>query len=150
MTLAHELAHGVLHYGDPLYRASGASGATSISRLRPEDSAEHQAKVFASAFLIHDFAVEEMTSPEEVSVEFGVSYEAAKFCFERVHREKHRRDEGAERVRKTNERFQAHMNPPKSFMRYSERACPECGNSTMVASGFVFLCHTCGFHDTGE
>ena len=85
MTLAHELAHGVLHYGDPLFR-SRRVGRASISRLRPEDSAEHQAKVFASAFLIDDAVVEELVLPEEVSVEFCVSYEAAKICFERVHR----------------------------------------------------------------
>src|SRR5256885_1515895 len=150
MTLAHELAHGVLHYGDPLYRASGAAGSTSLSRLRLEDSAEHQAKVFAAAFLIHDNFVEEMSTPEEVRLEFLVSFEAAKIAFERVKWEKYRRDEGAEQVRKANERLQAEMNPPKSFLRYAERACPECGNSTMVQSGFVFLCHTCGFHDAGE
>jgi Zn-dependent peptidase ImmA (M78 family) len=150
MTLAHELAHGALHYGDPLYRTSGASGSTSLSRLRPEDSAEHQAKVFASAFLIDDAVVEELSSPEEVSVEFLVSFEAANICFERVQREKYRRDEGAKRVRLANERFQAAMRKPLPLVKFSERPCPECNNQTMVRSGFGLLCHTCGFHEAGE
>jgi Zn-dependent peptidase ImmA (M78 family) len=151
MTLAHELAHGVLHYGEPLYRASGAAGATTISRLRPEDSAEHLAKVFASAFLIDDLAVEELGSPEDVSIEFGVSYEAAAICFDRVHREKHRREEGAERVRLANERFQADMRrQERSAVRFSERACPECENTTMAPVGFGLLCHACGFYEVGK
>src|SRR4051794_192837 len=150
MTLAHELAHGVLHYGDPLYRASDASGATSISRLHPEDSAEHQAKVFASAFLIHEAAVEEMATPEEVAVQFGVSYEAAKICFERVHREKHRREEGAERVRLANERFQAAMGRrEQQRLAYSERECPECQtNMLRISSGL--LCLECGYSENSE
>lgn len=147
MTLAHELAHGVLHYGDPLYREAGAAGATSLSKLRPEDSAEHQAKVYASSFLIHDTDVEELKSPEEVSLEFGVSYEAAKICFDRVHRERLRREEGAEQVRKANERFQAEMRDQKHEQRFSEKACPECQNVTLVPSGFGHLCHTCGFYE---
>jgi IrrE N-terminal-like domain len=150
MTLAHELAHGVLHYGDALYRASAAAGVTSLSKLRPEDSAEHQAKVFASAFLVDDSVVEELSSPEDVSLEFLLSSEAAKICFDRVHREKHRREEGAEQVRKANERFQAAMRSQKHFLKYANRACPECGNVTLVPSGFGLLCHTCGFHETGE
>jgi hypothetical protein len=150
MTLAHELGHAVLHYGDPLSRTLGAAGATSVSRRRPEDSAEHQAKVFAPAFLIDDAVVEEMSSPEEVSLAFGVSFEAATICFERVQREKYRRQEGAERVRLANERFQAEMRRQVPLVRYSERACPECRNKTMAPSGFGLLCHTCGFHETGE
>jgi IrrE N-terminal-like domain len=150
MTLAHELAHGVLHFGDPLFRESGVSGATSISRLRPEDSAEHQAKVFASAFLIDDAFVEEMTSPEEVSVQFGVSYEAAAICFERVHREKRRRDEGAEYVRLANERFQAHMRRQEQQKQFcSERVCPECQtNMFRISSGL--LCFECGYSENSE
>ena len=147
MTLAHELAHGVLHYGDPLYREAGASGTTSLSKLRPEDSAEHQAKVFAAAFLIDDSVVETLPSPDEVSLEFLVSYEAAKICFDRVKREQHRREEGAERVRKANESFQAEMRPTKPFLKFSERACLDCGNKTMAPSGFGLLCHTCGFYE---
>ncbi len=150
MTLAHELAHGVLHFGDPLYRGSSASGATSISRLRPEDSAEHQAKVFASAFLIDDAFVEEMTSPEEVSVQFVVSCEAASICFERVHREKHRRVEGAERVRLANERFQAYMRrQERQKLSYSERVCPEC-QTNMLRISFGLLCFECGYSENSE
>ena len=50
-TLAHELAHGVMHLGAPKFRAGAASGATSFAKTNALKSAEHQAKVFASAFL---------------------------------------------------------------------------------------------------
>lgn len=150
MTLAHELAHGVLHYGDPLYRESGASGTMSTPRLRLEDSAEHQAKVFASAFLIDDVVVEELTSPDEVSVEFLVSYEAACICFDRVHRAKHRREEGAERVRLANERFQADMRPREQHqLAYSAQACPEC-QTNMLRISFGLLCLECGYSENSE
>ena len=54
MTLAHELGHGVMHDGATMFRKSDAVGPTELSRTSPWESAEHQAKVFASAFLIDD------------------------------------------------------------------------------------------------
>jgi len=54
MTLAYELGHGAMHYGTTLFRNSDAVGATDLSQTSASESAEHQAKVFASAFLIDD------------------------------------------------------------------------------------------------
>ena len=84
MTLAHELAHGVMHYGAAKFRMAGAAGATSFSKTNAYESAEHQAKVFASAFLVHDAQAVEFSSAETISEEFGISLEAARIVFERI------------------------------------------------------------------
>jgi hypothetical protein len=117
MTLSHELGHAVLHYGEPMFRGSGETGATRLSKIRPEESAEHQAKVFASAFLIEDEVAETLQSADEISTEFLVSLEAANICFSRLQREKRRR-EGSERVRKSNEAFQASMGKTEHTFMY--------------------------------
>ena len=102
MTLAHELAHGVMHFGAPKFRAGGASGATSLSKNNALKSAEHQAKVFASAFLIHDRQAAQLESAEEISAEFGVSLQAANIAFEKLANEKDR-SAAALRVERMNE-----------------------------------------------
>lgn len=45
MTLAHELAHAVLHHSVPMFRLVGAAGATDLAQDGAHTSAEHQAKV---------------------------------------------------------------------------------------------------------
>jgi IrrE N-terminal-like domain len=77
MTLAHELAHAVLHHSVPLFRLVGAAGATDLAQDGAHTSAEHQAKVFAAAFLIHDEDAAEMASAQEISEQFGISLQAA-------------------------------------------------------------------------
>jgi hypothetical protein len=69
MTLAHELGHGVMHTaeGSIDHRPTGASGMTTISKLNASESAEHQAKVFASTFLIDDTRAAELASPAELA-----------------------------------------------------------------------------------
>jgi hypothetical protein len=91
-----------------------------------------------------------MSSPEEVSLAFGVSLEAASICFERVRREKHRREEGAQHVRLVNERLQADMRPQKhQGLAYSERTCPECQTNLLrISSGL--LCLECGYSESSE
>lgn len=118
MTLAHELGHGVMHHGATLFGSSSAAGSTELSRTSPWESAEHQAKVFASAFLIDDKVAATLSSPDEISTEFLVSLEAAEICFERMIEEaEHTRS--AERVRLSNQGFHAKMHdaigaPPPS------------------------------------
>ncbi len=143
MTLSHELGHAVLHYGEPMFRGSGDVGATSLSKTAPEESAEHQAKVFASAFLIEDEVAETLQSADEISTEFLVSLEAAGICFDRLQKEKRRR-EGAEHVRKANEAFQASLREKKSNFQYTGDFCVVCNNATMIPMGIKLLCHTCG------
>jgi hypothetical protein len=146
MTLAHELAHGVLHFGVPMYRATGAAGATELSDTNAAGSAEHQAKVFASAFLIDNDVASTLPSPAEISTEFGVSLEAAEICFEQL-TEKAR---AKEHVRQANERFQGDMRPQEQQqLAYADRACPEC-QSSMLRISFGLLCLECGYSENSE
>jgi hypothetical protein len=52
--------------------------------LQPFESAEHQVKVFAPAFLTNDVIAETLSSAEEISIEFGISLESAKIYFEEL------------------------------------------------------------------
>jgi hypothetical protein len=74
-TVAHELGHAVMHDGPPMYRR--AFVGPKISWIPAYRSAEHQAKVFAPAFLIDDQIADALSDPEEISVTFGISYESA-------------------------------------------------------------------------
>jgi hypothetical protein len=118
MTLAHELGHAIMHSGETNFRHAGATGATPLSATAACKSAEHQAKVFASAFLIHDDLAASM-SIEEISVQFGVSLEAAKICFERLLK-KAERARSIERVLKMNEEAKAALlgKKPLSICRW--------------------------------
>jgi hypothetical protein len=148
MTLAHELGHGAMHFGATMFRSSDAVGATGLSRTSPSESAEHQAKVFASAFLIDDNVAATLSSPEEISTVFLVSLEAAEICFERLADEAEHAF-SAERVRLSNEDFQSKMrdaigNRPKQEFQYTGDFCTKCGNATVLPMGVKLLCHTCG------
>jgi uncharacterized protein DUF955 len=142
MTLAHELAHGVMHYGATVFRSSSATGTTELSRGNAAGSAEHQAKVFASAFLIDDKVAEKLESAEEISAEFVVSLEAAEICLKRL-KEAADRSHSAERVRQSNEAFQARMRKPAQQLKYTGDFCQVCGNATMLQVGIRLICHTC-------
>ena len=148
MTLAHELGHGVMHYGVTMFRSSGAVGATDLSRASASESAEHQAKVFASAFLIDDEVAATLSSPEEISTEFLVSLEAAEICFERL-TEEAERARSVERVQRSNEDFQNKMleaigRDRKHALQYTGDICAICGNATLLPMGIKLLCRTCG------
>jgi Zn-dependent peptidase ImmA (M78 family) len=114
MTLAHELAHAVMHHSAPFLRVVGAADIADKS-IAPYESAEHQAKVFAAAFLIHeDEAIKIVASAlrtyrnkesaqvhasRDIAIEFRVSQEAAEVAFDRLV-EKLKRQESGLRVRK--------------------------------------------------
>jgi Zn-dependent peptidase ImmA (M78 family) len=142
MTLAHELAHGVMHYGATVFRSSSAMGSTELSRGNAAGSAEHQAKVFASAFLIDDKVAAKLASAEEISAEFVVSLEAAEICLKRL-TEAADRAHSAERVRQSNEAFQAKMQKPAQQLKYTGDFCRACGNATLLQIGIRLVCHTC-------
>lgn len=156
MTLAHELGHAVLHHSVPLFRLAGAIGATTLAQDAAYKSAEHQAKVFAAAFLIHDEDATEMSSAEEISIEFGVSKQAAAICFERLQR-KAERAQAAERVRKMAEEAKAILlrkrtvvsvasQPITSATRHLPDPCTVCGSETLISLGPTKVhCESCGF-----
>jgi hypothetical protein len=148
MTLAHELGHAVLHHSVPLFRVAGAVGATTLAQDAAYKSAEHQAKVFAAAFLIHDEDAAEMSSAEEISIEFGVSKQAAEICFERLQR-KAERAQAAERVRKmADETITQIKGKVATSPAYLEATCGICHLATLLPIGNKVYCETCGF--TGD
>jgi hypothetical protein len=155
MTLAHELAHAVMHHHQTKYREFGATGATALARDKGYASAEHQAKVFAAAFLIHEEDAAAMQSAEEISVEFGVSKQAADICFERLLK-KAEKARAAERVLKMvkeakaallGQRTPALITPrtPAPATKYLPNPCTVCGNETLISLGPKVHCESCGF-----
>ncbi|MDI3560403.1 ImmA/IrrE family metallo-endopeptidase [Bradyrhizobium sp. Arg816] len=146
MTLAHELGHAVMHAtpGTMDHRPAGATGTTSLSKLNASESAEHQAKVFASAFLVDDRRAAELTSPLEISTEFLVSLSAAEICYERIQIERERA-EAAARVLKSNEAHQALMKRSDRRANYLQAICPSCKCQTLLPLATKVGCETCGY-----
>jgi hypothetical protein len=147
MTLAHELAHAVLHHSVPLFRLVGAVGATDLSQDGAHTSAEHQAKVFAAAFLIHDEDAAKMGAAQEISEQFGVSLKAAKICFERLKRQAERQRSG-ERVRKSADETIALLNGKpvsQNQKTYLIDPCISCHAVALTPLGIKVLCDNCGF-----
>lgn len=145
MTLAHEYGHAVMHCGAPLYRTISDVGRTQLSATVAFESAEHQAKVFAAALLIHDEDAAEMNDADEISVEFGVSVQAAEICFERLNR-KAERQLSASRVRKSADEAIATINQkPPAIKSYLLAPCSTCHKPTLLSIGSKVLCDTCGF-----
>ncbi len=155
MTLAHELAHAVLHHGTPMFRLIGAAGSTGLAKEAAYESAEHQAKIFAAAFLIHDEDAAQLKTAEEISIEFGVSIQAAEICFERLLK-KAERARSAERVRKMADEAKAVLSSQRTPTSAAQRApalvtkylpdpCTVCGNETLILLGPKVHCESCGF-----
>ncbi len=143
-TLAHELGHGVMHDGPQMFRRM--NGNLTPKYIKPYESAEHQAKVFASAFLIKDELAATLNSPEELSIEFGISLESAMICYKAVIEERERAG-NAERVRRVADQLAADFrasNPSKaSKTRYIEDICAVCGQQTVFPLGIKFMCGNC-------
>ncbi len=142
MTLAHELGHAVMHKGATKFRGSGANGATDLSKVNPLELAEHQAKVFASAFLVHDKQAAELKSADEISEEFGISLQAAQIVFERLEREKERAETSAY-IARANQEIQERFSPPAQKLNFLDEPCIACGKKTVCIVGVKLLC-LCG------
>jgi len=78
MTLAHELGHLVMHPGAAKLRSDWARTDT---RLQYYESAEWQAKKFASLFLLPLHVIREFTSPSQLAENCQVSQQAAQIRF---------------------------------------------------------------------
>jgi hypothetical protein len=143
MTCAHELGHGVMHPGAPKSRRTGTMGATALSRVNPEESAEHQAKVFASASLINDKIASKFATAEEISAQFGVSLTAAEIWLERQAR-KVERELSAKRIEQLiAQAFPDRQRTLSEKIRYADKLCGCCGNPTLIPLGTKYLCQTC-------
>jgi hypothetical protein len=144
-TLAHELGHAVLHEGAPKMRRTGATGRIASRWLKPYESAEHQAKVFAAAILINEQVADTLPDAEEISVRFGVSLQSAQICFDTLAK---RRDRAAsaDRVARKAAEFCAQPTPDPIPIqpRFLKEPCTACGRLTLSPVGMKYRCATCG------
>jgi hypothetical protein len=142
-TFAHELGHGVMHDGERKFRRAEGNVTPEWLRARPFQSAEHQAKIFAPAFLINDSIAETLSTAEEISIEMGVSLQSATIYFEQLTQRRNRK-ESAERVMRSAVEFRALTTSKSSHhVQYIDELCPACGKATLIPVGIKFMCQTC-------
>ena len=140
-TLAHELGHGVMwHDGAPMARH--AMGNVSPRWLQSFESAEHQARVFAPAFLINDSIVSTLSTAEDISAEFGISLESAGIVLKELIADRDRA-ENAERMLQIAKEFRRLVEPPKSQIRFLSEVCSVCRNQILFPLGTKIMCQTC-------
>ncbi len=140
-TVAHELGHAVIHNRSMMPRRAG--GNDKYRWLRPYESAEHQANVFAAAFLIDDDGAKSLDSAEKVSIQFGVSLKCAEIYYKEI---LERRDRGraAEKMRKLASSFSAEVKHPHTHdLRFLASPCPKCGERKVFPVGSKYMCHHC-------
>jgi hypothetical protein len=159
-TLAHELGHAVLGHAEmrtdaSMARRQGAAGKYISPKDRPatyksaeglpaSKSAEHQAKVFAPAFLINDAIAETLSSAKEIALAFGISQQSAEIYFKQL-TERRNRKESANRVRRKADDTMAILSGRKPApVRYMDDTCPSCGAQKILPSTSGFRCQNCG------
>jgi hypothetical protein len=164
-TLAHELGHAVqghaeMRAGAPMARQQGAAGKYVAPKDRPSTyrsaeglpaskSAEHQAKVFAPAFLINDRIAETLSSAKEIALAFGISQQSAEIYYGQLIERRNRKESG-QRVRQMADDTIAILSgrkpaPVKSpSVRYMEIACAVCGEKKVLPNNSGFQCQNCG------
>jgi len=146
-TIAHELGHATLHL-DKLMEGAALprrwARNTTSSWIPKFKSAEHQAMVFGAGFLINDIRARRLSSPEEVSIQAGVSLTAARIYFEQV-QEELARPASAARVRQIADEVRAELAPKPSVTAISflNELCPCCGQQKLFPVGHKFMCHAC-------
>jgi hypothetical protein len=156
-TFAHELGHATqdldkLALGALMHRRP--AGNVSPDWIPKFKSAEHQAMVFGAAFLINDKTARGLPSPDEISVQFGVSLEAARIYFEQV-QEEIARPAAMERVSKMAAEVRAAAAIEISALpaiRFLDEPCPSCSELKLFPVGHKFMCQGCntvsdGFQD---
>jgi len=158
-TLAHELGHAVqghaeMRAGTPMARRQGAAGKYVSAENRPSKfksaeglpasrSAEHQAKVFAPAFLINDRIAETLSSAKEIALAFGISQRSAEIYFEQLTNRRNRR-KSAERVRQmANEAIAVLSGRKPAPVRYLPSPCTACGEKKILPNSSGFQCQNC-------
>jgi Zn-dependent peptidase ImmA (M78 family) len=139
-TIAHELGHAVLHDGPQMSRR--ATGNVRPGWLRPFESAEHHANVFAAAFLINDSVATALSSSDDISIEFGISLESASIYFQELIEERNIAN-NAERMRRIVDEFRESNAPKTHKITYINELCTACGKPTVFPIGSKFMCQTC-------
>jgi len=147
-TATHELGHATLHL-DTLTlgvamprRGLGNKTSNWIPKFK---SAEHQATVFGGAFLIDDEIGKRLSSPEEISVEFGVSLQAARIYYEQA-QEEIARPASVVRVRQMADqvRLKLAQDPSASSSpTFLNELCSRCGQQKLFPVGHKYMCQAC-------
>ena len=130
-TFAHELGHAVMHDGAPKDRR--ADGNVTYKSIKPFESAEHHAKVFAPAFLINEDVAQQITSAEEISITFGISLRSAEIYFEQI-RQLRDRDQAAHRVREMADEFIRSQRSSQKGVTFLDDPCNVCGKRNYFPS----------------
>jgi Zn-dependent peptidase ImmA (M78 family) len=157
-TLAHELGHAVQGHAEmridkPMARREGAAGKYVSESQRPSQyksaeglpaskSAEHQAKVFAPAFLINDKIAGTLSGAQEIALAFGISLQSAEIYFDQLTKRKNR-PASARRIRqKANETIailsKRHTVPDNR--NCLDAPCPSCGLYSLVQLDNRYCC----------
>ncbi len=145
-TIAHEFGHATLHLDKLVQGAAmprrriGNATPTWIPKFK---SAEHQAMVFGGAFLINDVLARRLSAPEEISVQAGVSLQAARIYFEQL-QEEIARPASSERVSHMADQVRAALAPkPTASPQYLTELCTYCGQQKLFPVGHKFMCQAC-------
>jgi Zn-dependent peptidase ImmA (M78 family) len=140
MTLAHELGHAIMHQGVRMARRS--VGNLRYASIAIYESAEHQARVFGAALLIPPEFADKFHSDEEISVEFGVSIDAAKIYLDQRQARSARRENGR-RMRQFADEFSETVSPSNTNLHFLDATCLICNRRTLFSVGQKFMCKTC-------
>ncbi len=148
-TFAHELGHATLHLRHLMQGASmprRRQGNTKLSWIPSFQSAEHQAMVFAAAFLINDDTAKHLTTADEVAIRFGLSLESARIYFEQL-LEETERPLSADRVRRMADEFKALIadrGSANQAISFLADPCVSCGkNELFPVNGSRYMCRAC-------
>ncbi|WP_316234272.1 ImmA/IrrE family metallo-endopeptidase [Bradyrhizobium sp. SZCCHNR1098] len=146
-TIAHELGHASLHLDKLMLGAAlprRLAGNTLPKWIPKFKSAEHQANIFGAALLINDATARRLSSPEEISVQAGVSLTAARIYFEQV-QEDLARPTAAARVQKIADEARAALAPKPSIapIAFLNDPCSCCGQQKLFPVGHKFMCQAC-------
>jgi hypothetical protein len=134
----HELGHIILHRAEiPLARMASRNNQHKF--LPPEESAEHQANVFARSFLMTDEEVERYPSADALAENCFTPLKQAVLRLEEYERTTGRRKRKAEGSRAYSDDISK-----AKLMGYEFAPCPECRNLTLIREGPCLVCVTCG------
>jgi hypothetical protein len=128
-----------MHQGVRMARRS--QGNLRYASIATYQSAEHHARVFAAALLIHPEIAEKLDSDEEISVEFGVSIEAANIYL-KERRARATRIETGLHIRHFAKALRESGSPSRTI-HFLDALCVVCSEKTLFAVGHKMMCRTC-------
>lgn len=144
-TISHEFGHAAMHYEklkSGVVLARNKIEAPPPAWINFYESAEHQVKVFAPAFLANDNVAATLTSATEISVRFGMSQQSADIYFAELIAERERPKIAAE-MRSFAEEMRNRQSEKKHEVKFLNDPCACCGRPTLFPVAHKFMCQTC-------